>query len=375
MLAKRVHIFRSLPLSSDSRTERNALLFPESTPAFYVWDEREENTVRECHYSIRRRRRDSSKTSMLSFLLFALWVPWMVLRHARRGDTVVLMDLECAIFGTVVARAKGCTTIFDLVDTSAAVKAPHSPKLWPILNRLEILMSQLCHATLLPSQQRQTIYGGRIRRALELENIPLEMSETTATSRQMTPDRGCLCIGYLGTVVIEPRALDVLIELAKFAPEKFEVLFAGDGSDAPRLETLCRNLPNVHYLGSFRPADLPELYGRIDLTWAYFAFDNPFHRFASPNKFYEHLRFRTPILLTSVMPQAEDVLRRHTGVVAQPEDSVMDLSRKILDYFENISMSRRHPDWDHEFDGYYPKKAVELARLLRADVNAMEVRP
>lgn len=66
------------------------------------------------------------------------------------------------------------------------------------------------------------------------------------------------------------------------------------------LKALCEKYGNIHFHGKFRnPDDLPSIYERIDLVLASYDATYINAQYAEPNKMYEAIFFRTPIIVSS----------------------------------------------------------------------------
>lgn len=71
-----------------------------------------------------------------------------------------------------------------------------------------------------------------------------------------------------------------------------------ENSDA--LDSLCKKYQNVRFHGKFKnPDDLPSIYEKIDLVLATYDATSINAQYAEPNKMYESIFFRTPIIVSS----------------------------------------------------------------------------
>ena len=65
------------------------------------------------------------------------------------------------------------------------------------------------------------------------------------------------------------------------------------------LDALCEKYSNVHFHGKFRnPDDLPGIYGSLDMVLASYDATSINARYAEPNKMYEAIFFRVPIIVS-----------------------------------------------------------------------------
>lgn len=80
------------------------------------------------------------------------------------------------------------------------------------------------------------------------------------------------------------------------------------------IKALCEKYGNIHFHGKFRnPDDLPPIYERIDLVLSTYDATYINAQYAEPNKMYEAIFFRTPIIVSSNTFLAKKVSRLGIG--------------------------------------------------------------
>lgn len=80
------------------------------------------------------------------------------------------------------------------------------------------------------------------------------------------------------------------------------------------LKALCEKYENIHFHGKFRnPDDLPSIYEKIDLVLASYDATYINAQYAEPNKMYEAIFFRTPIIVSSNTFLAKKVSKLGVG--------------------------------------------------------------
>lgn len=97
---------------------------------------------------------------------------------------------------------------------------------------------------------------------------------------------------------------------------------------------------NVFYHGSFKsPDDLPQIYSEIDLLVSTYDISSPNVRYAEPNKLYEAVYFRCPILVSSRTFLEKKVLRMGIGYSVDPFDEE-DVIRVVKTIEEDYNQKR-----------------------------------
>ena len=95
---------------------------------------------------------------------------------------------------------------------------------------------------------------------------------------------------------------------------------------------ILKEYPNCKFHGAFNsPLDLPQIYSRIDLVLSTYDVESVNVFYAEPNKIYEAIYFRTPIIVSSGTFLAEKFNRLNIGfdVDAMNELSIIDLVKNI----------------------------------------------
>ena len=116
-------------------------------------------------------------------------------------------------------------------------------------------------------------------------------------------------------------------------------------SELDRLEKL-KSYPNIVFYGPFaNPADLPDIYSRIDLLVSTYDVEIANVRFAEPNKLYEGAYFDVPIIVSEGTFLAEKVrsLGIGYGVDARSEKSIADFINRLTydDYYNKQQAASR----------------------------------
>jgi succinoglycan biosynthesis protein ExoL len=81
---------------------------------------------------------------------------------------------------------------------------------------------------------------------------------------------------------------------------KLQISFIGDGDDYEKLKQFCKGDDFIKFTGSYNyDQDICNLYSDVDLIYSVYDYDISNVRLAMPNKFYESLITKIPILVSS----------------------------------------------------------------------------
>lgn len=360
-----VHVFRSLPLEADSRTKRNANIFskrPDDTK-IYTWEKSEGVNPNGFPFL----KSGSKLHKAIKFFLFVFWVPLVILFKVKKGDIVVLMDLETAVLGLFAAKVKRGYVIFDIVDPMSQTKLTmfEGTRLNKVVDWIELQYSRIANMALVPHECRIKYYEDRLGKKISsanfqiVENVPSYNSKLDPVTKL---DVNKVVIGYFGTLDFNSRGLEFLISLAQHNTEKVRVIIAGQGGMAEYLTDMASEIPNLEFKGGFDQLGLVSLYNSVDYTWAFYSSEIPLHKYAAPNKFYEHLYFEKPIITTRITPQSELIESLNSGVIIDDnypevfnEDNILNLILGHNSRFQESDRVAISDYWEKNYNDYYSK--------------------
>lgn len=150
-----------------------------------------------------------------------------------------------------------------------------------------------------------------------------------------------LSFGFVGGVRYEALARFAETFAASYPQHKFHFFgFVGD-AERERFVKL-EKYQNIYFHGRFtNPNDLPEIYSQIDCVLATYDTDSVNVCYAEPNKLYEAIYFRTPIIVSSGTFLADKVRRLNIGwsVNAFDSDNIKSLIDSLTKEIYNKTVS------------------------------------
>lgn len=365
---RRAFVFRGLPLAADSRTIRNGSLF--DNVIYCTWERAEEVPVPGCRVAKFPFKKDGGWI-FIKYPLLMLYLFFFSLFKVRGSDVCLCMDLDMFVpiwLGSAFKRTK---IIFDVVDPASQARFKRIP-LSKTIDRIEAFFIKRASLAIFPHEVRLKYYSDRL--GVDLHSVNHYIIENMPSFDQMEeakPDarRNVVVIGYFGTLD-SSRGLDIIIDFVSRNVGRVELLIAGDGPLRDSVEKAVSAHGNIFYLGRYTGDQLGSLYSKVDFSWMYYDPEIYLHKYAAPNKFFEHLCYRKPVITNSVIPQAEFILENRTGVIIDSKDSSYMDAGKISDSFLGC-LERFSPGlvlytyWDDECRGYYDRVKEEFEALLR----------
>lgn len=223
-------------------------------------------------------------------------------RYWERCDVIVARNLEQLFVARAVAGER--PLIYECLDihrtlvgaglASQAVQAVEAR----LLPRVDLLLTSS------PAFVDNHFAATTLDCPIELVENKLLVENASAFSLPRQPAPGeRICIGWFGMLRC-CKTLEVLKSLVSAMPEKIEILIAGKPSPAvfPDFEAAIGGHPGVTYVGPYRYADLPELYGRCHFAWTIDWFEEGENSsWLLPNRIYESIAHGcVPIALADI---------------------------------------------------------------------------
>lgn len=250
-----------------------------------------------------------------------------------------------------IAFLLGCRNyIYEEADVSAArEKNDFIRKIMLMLDRKVINQSQL--TVLTSGGFAEYIYHGK--KPTNIILMPNKLSSwfnsncaNRETSREI--DYNNIRFGFVGLI----RYPNTVIRFAKVIGKYFpmhEFHFYGDVERSDYIDEEIKSFDNVFFHGSFlNPQDLSQIYSKIDVNVVCYDTESGNVRIAEPNKLYESIYFRVPIIVSSntYLANRVDELKVGDSIDASKDDVIIAYINSLASgHFENfISHMKNIPD-------------------------------
>jgi glycosyltransferase involved in cell wall biosynthesis len=302
-----VLVLRALPYGADSRTERWGQIYAPRKVLWGGWGsappEYPSTTI------LKHRPKTGFWGFVFGYPLFMLACFFFALRRLQAGDTVVCVDLETALPGWAAARLRGAKVHFDIADPFDMAKPVPFKSFFRWLEKRVAAASDL---VTVPHASRLTLYGAERLNARVVENVPsLPSSQFKHEFLKVCDGVASMTFGYFGTLEAH-RGLEDLVTLVKTNPY-MRLKIGGRGPLTEWINQAADLCQRIEFCGSYTVSELPGLVLDVDVYCSLYYVSKPLHRYAAPNKFFEHMALGKPVLMSSGTPYANDVRANETG--------------------------------------------------------------
>lgn len=296
-----------------------------------------------------------------------LFIICTLFRQRRQISVVHAVDLDSALAAWLFCRLCRKPLVFDIYDHYADTRAVSGPARL-VLNGIERFLALHADLTLLADesryQQHSLVPAAHI---MVVENVPAsQLSASTFDPLEPGPIR----IGYFGVLEERHRGLENLLEACAGRPG-VELHFGGYGPLSARIEAIAREHNNVFIHGPLSHEAGLDMLSDMHCTIGFYYLSMPNHRYAAPNKYYEHLLLGRALLTTIGTPPGKRVLEEQTGwALAETADAIREWLASVSKAELAVRGSRARALWDQRYrqyahDVYSSQYRNKLESLIR----------
>jgi len=282
------------------------------------------------------------------YLSFNLALIWYLLRHP--GDIITANDLDTLPGCFLAARLRGRRLVYDsheyFTEVPELVGRPRVRWVWLTLERL--LFPRL--------QTIYTVNGSLARLYRERYGKPVQVIRNVPFAREGSPKaRATPIILYQGALNVG-RGIELMIDAMAHLP-KHTLWIVGSGDVEGALRTQAQLAPwrdRIVFHGFVPPEELAELTPQAGLGLSLEADLGANYHYASPNKVYDYLQARLPVLVSD-LPEMRAVVEQHGvgGILPLDQRSPEALAERIRQIVDDPSAYAR-----------YSEAADQAARIL-----------
>lgn len=304
----KVLILRALPWGADSRALRWANIYSPRPIRWGCWgvhaSEHQDEVI------LRWRPSIGYTNFVIGYVAFIAMSFFYALKHLRHGDILLCIDLETALLGMFAAKLRGAMIHYDMADPFFLAKPAPYKTFWKKLEAWCIRVADLATA---PHESRfKLFFAKQPSHARVVENVPdICAVRCPFPLRSVRKGSFFLTLGYFGTLD-HHRGLEDIMAFVEDHPD-VQLKIGGRGVLHDLVTEVTCRCDRIQFVGTFKPDELVMLTQGVDVYCSLYYCSKPLHRFAAPNKYYEHLALGLPILISANTPYASDVLKNGTG--------------------------------------------------------------
>ena len=318
MVNMRIAMVRSKsPAGIEPRLDREASALAKRGHEVHVllWDRNVEHHAEETRngYRIHRYQLAAPEGQIGLLSKMGRWWRWELRKLlSLRPDVVHACDFDTAIPATLYSSLRGTRLVYDIFDFYAYMIAqPLGSRVRETLARWERQVARRADLVILADQARVVQLGEGFPRRFEvIMNVPQDIAISETEQPEFTV--------FYGGMISGERGLRQIVEACAMAGVRLVV--AGHGPDEATLIPLFRQSGHVTFLGNISYNEVLKWTARSHLIAALYDPSIPNNRFASPNKLFEAMMLRKPVLTNDGVRPAEIVRDVACGLVVRYDD-------------------------------------------------------
>lgn len=284
---------------------------------FIAWDRgRISNYKEPKNYTVKRLKLKVPADDIRVIIYLPIW--WIFIIYClfkEKWNTVHAADLDSYIPALIVAKIKIRPIIYDICDYYAdMIRFPiMTKKLRRIISKVDRYLIKYADTVIIVDDSRIEQIGNSARYVVTIVNSP---NEGTLNKTSLQNSRNKFTIFY-GGGIFESRCIDKVI-LAIKDLEDVELIIMGFGTPKyeKKLRKLSKDIHNARLLLEMVPYEsIIRQTLNSDLIFALYDPKVPNNRYASPNKLFESMMCKKPIIVNESTSMAKIVEEENCGLV------------------------------------------------------------
>ncbi|MFJ1322475.1 glycosyltransferase [Capnocytophaga canis] len=334
MKSHKVIFLRSQLPKTDSRLQRYVSILKEEKIDYLIvgWDRNNSNEI--ANKEILYKKKTPIGGGLKNIFSLFLWNVFLfkVLWKKRRSYTKIhAVDFDTAIPAYLMSKLLRKEYILDIYDKYT--DARNMPVFFSVIIDLieyfccikatKLILPDVCRVKQLKLEKKII--------PLVIENVPIVPTFRKRTEKTYFPP---IVFSYVGILESKNRGLENLLDVISKYPNNTKLLIAGDGELREYIEQATKNNCNIVFFGSVSQQKALEIMDESHIVVGMYYKTVKNHRYASPNKYYEHLFLEKALLTTEGTPPGDKVLAHNTGYV------IGESKKDIENVIKNFSISQ-----------------------------------
>ncbi|MGG2467898.1 glycosyltransferase family 4 protein [Paraclostridium bifermentans] len=255
---------------------------------------------------------------------------WL-LKNRNKYDIIHACDFDTVLPALIMKICFNKKYVYDIFDFYVdAFSVPH--KLKNVIKKLDFLAIKSAEATIIVNESRkEQIQGSKPKKLVVIHNTPIEQKN------YINQYKGNKKTIFYGGILTENRMIKEAISICERHPE-WNLIIAGFGP----LESMCKKkgeeVKNIQFLGKIPYKEIIKYTMESDILFACYDPNIPNHKFSSPNKLYEAMMCKKPIIVCENTGIDKIVIRENIGLVCKFSEISLEQSFSCL--LENMEQCK-----------------------------------
>lgn len=255
--------------------------------------------------------------TFLKMLLFEIWLFFKLLFAPL--DFIHAIDLGTGLIGLCIAKIRLKKFIYQCLDPYYVLLPPHWPQcLGNIARRIENLVISSADTFIITDLLRMPQHKGATPKSvIEIANVPM----LDYLAPEVISDNGEFVVGYIGAQIEGRNLLTLVDAIGELANNGVTMIIGGYGPIEQEVKTRSEKYSNIRFIGEVPQSFLNQEVMKIESTFDVFVYtctpENEGHRWVSPNKMFESMALKKPIIVAKGTLVAQRVESFGNGLAVQ----------------------------------------------------------
>lgn len=361
---KSIFFVRSQIPSSDGRLSRYLNILDENKIGYNVvaWNRGiDKLSSKHIIYFNKKSAIGGGYRNIIGLVSWNFFILYSLLKNIKKIKIIHAVDFDSVLPCYLVSKIFSLRLIFDSYDRYSDCRAIKSPAK-KVIDVLETYILKNADFSILPSSKRVPQYRAEgFTNIVFFENVPNLVGNEFLNSSQFDTCKKrdfSFTFCYVGVLEQTHRGIEMFLEVFSRYPQFFLVI-AGDGPLSDLVTEYASVYPNIKYLGAIDYNKTKQILLQSDLHLAFYYLTSLNHKYAAPNKYYEHLFFGRPLLTTVNTPPGDLVSLNRTGfALLEGREHFEDFLQTINCDEIKIRGVRARKIWEEEYSDYYARYMV-----------------
>lgn len=330
---------RSNPIDPDPRIEKEMSAAIESghTPIALAWNREEADSS----LSIEKIYLDNGEVDTYKFNINAGFgegiknlrplVKWnkellvWLIKNRKKYDLIHACDFDTvlpALFMNLVFKKKYIYDIFDFyIDAFSVPK-----KLRGLIKKIDFFAIKKAEATILVNEsRREQISGSKPNKLIFIHNTP----KAPAYLKENTGHRNFKKRIFYGGILSDNRMIEETMKICS-RNKNWEFVVAGFGPIENKCKEYDKKFLNINFIGKLPYEDIIQNTIDSDVVFACYDPSVPNHKYSSPNKLYEAMMCKKPIIVCENTGIDKIVIKENIGLSCKFNEKSLEAAFKLI---------------------------------------------
>ena len=267
----------------------------------------------------------NSKKNVVGLFLFQIWQLFVLLKNSKKYFCIHACDFDCGFMSFIACLICNKKLVYDMYDYYTDSR-PMGKRTEKTINKLENSVINFSDISIICGEWRKKqIEGTNPKRLIVIHNTP--DVNFIQNNKIIKSNSKKIKIVYVG-ILQDNRLLLEVLEQFKKNPD-YELHVGGFGVYEKQFEESAENYDNIYFYGSLKYADVLQLEKDCDILFATYNPSIKNHKYSAPNKVYEAMALKKPIIVCN-KTGIDDLIRNNkTGICIDysGEDFMKEIKR------------------------------------------------